>query len=211
MGAKNIEKGQKIYNKPAVAYSSEDRAKKNIQSKLDALSYVWDACVADQENSRRIFGGVEGNTGDRVLLPKSQRQFLLWDDLSLLTDVGYKGEPFHRIGNGTLNRYAGMHGDAKKLIASIWGELRAQKEWHTESTESRLRKALQRERVRTSALERDIVDLRRQLKKETDERVAAQQKIKDFGHRYGHLILAEVGKDSAKIVNISTAGRSRGK
>jgi len=207
MGARGSERTGRIYSKPAVAYSSEDQAKKNIQSKLDALSYVWDICVEAQENSLRILAAVESNASDAVLLPKSQRQFLLWDDPSLLKELGYKGEVFRRIGNGTLNRYAELHSKVEKLISNVWRELRAQQEQHAESTESQLRRALKRERVRTATLERDIVDLRRQLRKETDERIAAQQRIKDFGRQYGHLIIHEAGKIPAKVVAIDVIGR----
>jgi len=203
--------GRKVPHKPAVAYSSEDKAKRNIEAKLDALSYIWDLCVESQANAKKVLEAVEKDDSDAILLPKSQRQFLMWNDISLPKRLGYQGEGFRRTGNGTLNRYATLHSQVEKLTSNLWKELQAQRERRAESTESQLQKALKRERTRTATLERDIIELRRQLQNESEERIAAQEKLKEFGRQYGHIILREGKKESAKVVSLEKAGRGDGK
>ncbi|WP_155888397.1 hypothetical protein [Cupriavidus sp. WS] len=208
---KNESRDEEVPHKPAVAYSSEDKAKRNIEAKLDALSYILDLCVESQENAKKVFEAVEKDDGDAILLPKSQRQFLIWSDISLLKSLGYQGEGFRRTGNGTLNRYTTLHSQVEELTSNLWKELQTQRERRAESTESQLRKALKRERMRTATLERDIIELRRQLQNESEERIAAQEKLKEFGRQYGHIILREGKKESAKVLSLEKAGRGDGK
>ncbi|TCK96992.1 hypothetical protein [Paraburkholderia sp. BL9I2N2] len=169
--------------KPSIAYSSEELALKNIKNKLEALRCLLEACKKDAAVARLIWNEINKNA-ERILVPFSQRQFLIWTNEGALKIIGVEAVTFSKIGNGTLGRYPELHKEVGTITKDLFGRLKSANEI-TELTENQTKRALKKERNRTKILEAELVRLRRELRDAKIDVEARESEIRDLCRQHG--------------------------
>ncbi|AQV92643.1 hypothetical protein BJN34_01900 [Cupriavidus necator] len=169
--------------KPPIAYSLEAQALQNIRNKLSGLLALLEVCEKDASAARRVWKAMKDDA-EAVLVPMSQRQFLLWTDRTVLTAVGLESAPFYKVGNGTLNRYPELHEQVAIVTKDVRGLLQSANEL-AELSENQLARALRRERQRVKTLEEEVIRLRRKLRDSEDGVGALESEIRDLCRQHG--------------------------
>lgn len=168
--------------KPAVAFSSEAKALENIRKKVDALGDLLEACENDTSNARSVWGLMKAS--ESVIVPTSLRQFLAWTDQTALEVLGLGTSALSTIGNGTIDKYPELHAQVAIYFKDFKKILRSENEL-SESTESKAKRALRRERERVGILEEELIRLRCKLRDAEDVATVLESELRDLCKQHG--------------------------